>query len=210
MKTSSAMRRVAQFILLSATLLLASQNASSQTPAPAWGFAQYFKYNIENILVNTTTVTGTWNIKVIFSITDPTTGLAWDIHNALPYQSPGAALTLDIGWDPSTDFTNTGSVNPLLNPVGTTALGTGAAVPIQIRNLNRPLSASGGSTRCSSTADCPVADPTNNRFWAQASMTPVQFKQAVAAGRVAIEGRPVWELREKWIYIGGATTSTLV
>ena len=66
-----------------AVVMLVSQSALAQTPPPAWNMAPLFRYNIENILVNTT-VTGTWNVKVIFSITDPTTGSAWDIHTRCP------------------------------------------------------------------------------------------------------------------------------
>ncbi len=162
MKTASLVRRVSQVLCSALVLMGVAQDASSQTPPPAWSFASQFRYNIENVLVDTT-VPGTWNVKVIFSITNPTTphNDPWDIKNALPYQGAGAGLTIDIGWDPSTDFSNTGSANTLLNPVVTTGLGAGAALPIQLRNLNRVP----GASRCTDSTDCPGLVDFNNRFW---------------------------------------------
>jgi len=197
MKTSSLIRGIMQCTLLSAALMFASQNASSQTPAPAWGQAQYFKYNIENVLVNKTAIAGQWNVKVVFSVTDPTTGLAWNIWEALPYQSVGAGLTIDIGWD-STEFSNTGSVNSQLTSVTTTVLGTGAAMPVQLRNLNNnrePLAkppTPGKAKPCLTTAQCPDPAPSlGNRFYVEQLVTPVTFGQTVAKGRVGMEGHPV-------------------
>src|SRR5512140_858741 len=134
MMLASVVRRVRQWLWPAVFILGFAQNAIGQAPPPAFGFAPQFRYNIENIVVNTV-VPGTWNVRVIFSVSNPTTGDVWDIKTALPYQSPGAALTMLIGWDPSTDFTNTGSVNPGLTSVVTTTLGTGAAIPVQIRNF---------------------------------------------------------------------------
>src|SRR5512140_125630 len=185
MMLASVVRRVRQWLWPAVFILGFAQNAFGQAPPPAFGFAPQFRYNIENILVSTS-VPGTWNVRVIFSISNPTTGDVWDIKTALPYQSPGAALTMLIGWDPSTDFTNTGSANAALTPVTTTALGTGAAIPVQIRSLN-----GAGSTRCTSSADCPGVADFNNRFWVEKAVTPVKFMQAVANGRIGIEGRAV-------------------
>jgi OmcA/MtrC family decaheme c-type cytochrome len=189
MKPLSILRRISQCLWPVVVLLGATQHATSQTPAPppAWSHAQYFKYNIENVLVNTTTAAGTWNVKVIFSITDPTNGAVWNIKSDLPYQSAGAGLTIDIGWDPSTDFTNTGSVSPLLGSVVTNTLGTGAAMPIQIRNLNNPTA---GAKPCT-PLDCPGIAATYNRFWVEKLVTPMQFMQTVAKGRIGMEGHPV-------------------
>jgi OmcA/MtrC family decaheme c-type cytochrome len=167
--------------------LLASQAVSAQAPPPAWDFAPMFKYKIENVLVNTSTA-GTWNVKVIFSVSNPGTGDVWDIKTALPYQTTGAALTIDIGWDPSRDITNTGSASALLTPVVTTALGTAAAAPLQIRNLQHPTT---GANRCTTRLECPGVPDFFNRFWVQKAVTPVKFTQDVAMGRVAIEGRAV-------------------
>ena len=188
MQPASVVRRIALCLWSALTLLGAAQDASSQTaPPPAWTQAQNFRYDIEQVLVNTTNVAGTWNVKVIFSIKDPTNGTVWDIKTALPYQSTGAGLTIDIGWDPSTDFTNTGSANPALSPLVGTTLGSGAALSIQIRNLNSPTI---GANRCT-TVDCPGLAEQLNRFWVQRTVTPIRFKQTVATGRVAIEGHPV-------------------
>ncbi|MEO8655625.1 MAG: hypothetical protein ABI409_15975 [Ramlibacter sp.] len=181
------LRSVAVRILMPVVVLLASQAALAQTPAPAWDFAPLFRYNLENVLVNTTTA-GTWNVKVIFSVSQPATGEVWDIKAALPFQTAGAALTMNIGWDPSGDITNTGSTSALLTPVVTTALGTGAAVPVQIRNLQSPTT---GANRCTTTVECPGVADFFNRFWVEKTVTPVRFTRNVVMGRIAIEGRPV-------------------
>ena len=181
------LRRIGRRLLMPVVVLLASQAASAQTPPPAWDFAPMFRYNIEKVLVNTTTA-GTWNVKVIFSVSNPGTGELWDIKNALPYQSTGAALTIDIGWDPSRDITNTGSASALLTPVVTTDLGTAAALPLQIRNLQ---SRTTGANPCTTDAECPGVTEFFNRFWIQRAVTPVRFTENVAMGRIAIEGRPV-------------------
>jgi OmcA/MtrC family decaheme c-type cytochrome len=179
-------RRSSYWLWPAVFLLAVVQNAIAQTPPPAWSLAPQFRYNIENIVVNTT-APGTWNVRVIFSVSNPTTGDVWDIKTALPYQSPGAALTMLIGWDPSTDFTNTGSAGPLANPVVATTLGAGAAIPIQIRNLN----GAPGANRCTTTTDCPGVADLFNRFWVEKSVTPVTFMRAVTKGRIGMEGHPV-------------------
>ena len=53
----------------------------------------------------------------------------------LPQAQGQTHLTLDIGWDPIPDFTNTGNAGPLLLQQVSKSLGTGAAVPVQVRNL---------------------------------------------------------------------------
>jgi len=166
------LKRIGRRLLMPVVVLLASQAASAQTPPPAWDFAPMFRYNIENVLVNTTTTAGTWNVKVIFSVSNPGTGVVWDIKNALPYQTAGAALTIDIGWDPSRDITNTGSVSALLTPVVTRALGTAAALPVQIRNLQ---SRTTGANRCTTAIECPGPADFFNRFWIESAVTPVRF-----------------------------------
>ena len=182
----SILRTISRRLWPAVMLLAAAQHASSQTPLPAWSFAQYFRYNIENVLVNTT-VPGTWNVKVIFSITNPTNGEVWDIRNALPYQSTGAGLSILIGWDPA-EFSNTGSNNPLLTPVVGTGLGVAAGAPIQIRSLQNKTT---GAKPCTTTTECPGVGALYNRFWVEQLVTPVKFKQAVALGRIGIEGHPV-------------------
>jgi OmcA/MtrC family decaheme c-type cytochrome len=188
MRSTSLVRKIGQRFALAAVFLLASQGANSQTPAPAWGFAQYFKYNIENIVVNATTP-GTWNVKVVFSVTNPVTGEVWDIKNDQPYQAPGAGLTIDIGWDLSLDATNTGSVNAALAPVSTTGLGTAAAMPIQVRSLNNKAT---GAKRCSDfPGACTGLPDLSNRFFVEKLITPVKFMQTVTTGRIGMEGHPV-------------------
>ena len=199
MKSSIALHKTGNGILFAAMLLVMSQTAFSQNPPPAWGLTKYFQYNVENVLVNTT-ITGTWNVKVIFSVTNPHPGPSvpnntWDIKNDLPFKSTGGSVTIDIGWD-STEFTNTGSVPVIgtpslvprltaLDPVVTTSLGTGAAYPIQIRGLVT------GANACASLADCPGAVSLTNRFWISRTVTPLVFKGAVTIGRIGMEGHPV-------------------
>jgi len=187
--------------LLLVAILVVAQTASGQTPPPAWAFTKYFQYNIENILVNTT-APGVWNVKVIFSVTNPNPDAivpndTWNIKTDAPFQSAGGSVTIDIGWD-SAEFTNTGSVPvgtpslvprlTALDPVVTTSLGTGAAYPIQIRNLVSPTV---GANACASLSDCPGVVSLSNRFWIARSVSPLQFMQAVTTGRIGMEGHPV-------------------
>lgn len=204
MKSSVILHRTGSCILFTALLLVVTQTALSQTPPPAWSFTKYFKFNIENILVNTT-APGAWNVKIIFSVTNPNPGPGvpnntWNIKSDLPFQSPGGSVTMDIGWDPR-EFTNTGAVPvagtpslvprlTALDPVVTTSLGTGAAYPIQIRNLVSPV-VPPGANACASTAECPGVASLTNRFWIQRSVSPLGFMRAVTAGRVGMEGHPV-------------------
>ena len=176
------LQRARRAILL--TLALAFlQPAYGQTLE--WAAVKFFQYNIENVVV-TPDVPGTWKVRVVFSVTNPQSGLPWNIKNDQPFISAvGSNLTLDIGWDPSTDFTNTGSAGPLLLQQVSKALGTGAAIPVQVRNL---VAASGV---CKSLTECPGAVSLVNRFWVERPVTPVRFVQSVATGRVALEGHPV-------------------
>ena len=158
-----------------------------------WGAVPFFQYNIENVVV-TAGAPGseTWTVRMIFSVTNPKDGTTWDIKKDLPFTSAGASVNFNIGWDPLTDFTNTGSANQALAQVSTKSLGTGAAMPVQIRGLQ---GASGKAKRCTGPVDCPGAVSLSNRFWVEtpveAPITPVKFVKAVATGRVAIEGHPV-------------------
>jgi OmcA/MtrC family decaheme c-type cytochrome len=167
-------------------MLLLALMSQAQGQALEWGAAKYFQYNIENVVV-TAPVPGTWDINVIFSVGNPITGALWDIKNDQPFSSPGANLTLDIGWDPASDFTNTGSVSPALTSISTTALGTGAAIPVQVRNLNRLP----GASACGSSLDCPGVASTANRYRIARTVQAVAFVKPLAVGRVALEGRPV-------------------
>jgi hypothetical protein len=105
------LQRARRAILLTLALAVLPQ-AQGQTLE--WAAVKFFQYNIENVVV-TPDVPGTWKVRVVFSVTNPLSGLPWNIKNDLPFTSAGPSnLTLDIGWDPSSDFTNTGSAGPLL------------------------------------------------------------------------------------------------
>jgi hypothetical protein len=87
-------------------------------------------------------------------VTNPTLGGTWNIKSDLPFTSSGASLTLDIGWDAAGDFTNTGSANASLVPLAGTALGAGAAIPVQVRGLQ---GAAGVATACApDPLQCPA------------------------------------------------------
>jgi OmcA/MtrC family decaheme c-type cytochrome len=161
--------------------------AQAQTaPPPAFEFSRFFEYRIENVVVHTT-LPGTWNVKVIFSVANPVNGGYWLIKNDAPYVGAGANLGIDIGWDPATDFGNTGSSNAALTPVSTTALGVAAAAPVTWRNLNAVASP---ATPCTA-ASCPGIPEATGRYFVERTVTPVGFRSPVRFGRVAIEGRPV-------------------
>ena len=101
MRTPSIVRHLRQSALLALGLLLASHQAHGQTPPPAWEFTKYFKYNIEKVLVNTA-APGTWDVKVVFSVMNPTTGQPWNVLTDAPFQGSGGSLIIDIGWDATT------------------------------------------------------------------------------------------------------------
>jgi OmcA/MtrC family decaheme c-type cytochrome len=182
---SAQFRRFARALFASAALA-ATSVAQSQTPPPAWEATKYFRYDIENVVVTPTGAPSTWSVKVIFSVANPIIGGTWDIKRAPPFQSAGASLTADFGWDPAADFTNTGSANPLLSPIVTTALGSGLAIPVQTRNLQTT-----GAAACASSVECPGIPDLTNRYWLARTLTPVAFTGPVTTGRVAIEGKPV-------------------
>ena len=172
---------------LLALLLMVAAPAHGQTLA--WGAEKYFQYNIENVVVTPAAgVTGSYSVKVIFSVTNPVRGGTWDIKGAAPFQSAGAAINMDIAWDSGTDITNTGSDNAALTSVTGTALGVGAAMPVQVRGLQ---SATTGATACSSGLDCPGVASVTGRYWITRVVRPVTFVAPVTRGRIAIEGRPV-------------------
>jgi OmcA/MtrC family decaheme c-type cytochrome len=180
-------------------LLLLGVPTAQRADAQAWDAVKYFKYNIENVTVAPDVVApGGYKVRVMFSVTDPTNGgAAWDIKTAAPFQyrSPpppapatiSARLMLNIGWDPSSDFFNTGSANAALNAVQSTLPGTAAAMVVQVSNLHTAA----GSQPCTA-AECPGVADLTNRYWVERTVTPVPFgRTAVTHGRVAIEGRPV-------------------
>jgi OmcA/MtrC family decaheme c-type cytochrome len=172
---------------LLALLLMIAAPAHAQTLA--WGAEKYFQYNIENVVVTPTAgVTGSYSVKVIFSVTNPVRGGTWDIKVAEPFQSAGASINMDFAWDPGTDFTNTGSNDAALTSIATTVLGAGAALPVQARGLQ--LITAAGATACTDV-DCPGVASTDGRFWITKVVRPVTFVAPVTRGRVVIEGRPV-------------------
>lgn len=164
---------------LTMILCTASYNANGQELPLAWNATKYFQYNVEGITVSGSTV------NVVFSVTNPLTGQAWDIQAADPFKG-GAASTLriDIGWD-ATEFTNTGSNGGSLNPIITTTAGPGAALPVQVNAL------SAAAKRCTSSTDCPGIANLTNRFWVSANVFPIAFPSGqVANGVAAMEGHP--------------------
>ena len=182
----AVLRMLGQCVSFAVVLATWSPTAFSQ----AWDAVKYFEYHIDNVTVTPVVAGTSWNVKVIFSVKNPTMGGFWNIRDAVPFTSAGAGLTLDIGWDPASDFTNTGSTNPPLSPVVTTALGTGAAIPVQVRGLQGSIPPAGAATACDlDPSQCPGVVPTG-RFWVAKIVTPRPLG-AVKYGRVAIEGKPV-------------------
>lgn len=184
MRTMTATRRRARWALLGALATFVS-TAHGQTPL-AWAQTKYFEYNIRNVRVAAVSP-GTWKVRVIFSVSNPEAGgVHWDIKSAPPFQTAPASLTLDVGWD-GKEFTNTGSTGTALAPIMTTALGAGAALPVQVRSLQSPT----GAQPCASAGDCPGVDAQflDKSYYMEKAVTPVPA--TVATGRVAIEGRLV-------------------
>lgn len=183
---TTTLGKLSRFLALGLALVLPLGHAQAQE----WNAARFFQYNIENVMV-TTGLTG-WNVRVVFSVTDPTTDTelarqrSWNLKTDAPFTTTGAGLTLDIGWDPSGDFTNTGSENTALTPVVGPALGKGAAIPVQVRNLQ---GASGAAKPCD--AACGSIPSYVGRYYVDKVVLPVAFTTAVVNGRVAIEGKPV-------------------
>jgi len=182
-----------------AAFLLLGVPTAQRADAQAWDAVKYFQYNIENVTVAPDVVVhGAYKVRVIFSVTDPVNGgVAWNIKTAPPFQFTGvdpvtgapisARLTLDIGWDPASDFTNTGSANAALTALLSTATGTASAMVVQVSNLHTAA----GSQPCTDAA-CPGVADLTNRYWVEKTVTPVPFGRAtVTHGRVALEGRPV-------------------
>jgi OmcA/MtrC family decaheme c-type cytochrome len=176
--------RLTNLAALLAVLVSAAPTTRAETLE--WGATGYFRYDIENVVVTPTAgISGAYDVKVIFSVANPVDGDTWNIKAAQPFQSQGANLTLDIAWDPGTEFTNTGSENPTLASLTPTALGKGAAIPVQVRSLQNLAVA------CSGVGDCPGIASFENRYRITRTVQPVKFVSSVTRGRVAIEGRPV-------------------
>jgi OmcA/MtrC family decaheme c-type cytochrome len=184
MTFTAMLGKLGRLMLMGLALAIPAHLAQAQ----AWDAVKYFQYNIENVTV-TPAGPGSWTVRVIFSVSNPALGGTWNIRNDLPFTSAGASLTLDIGWDAASDFTNTGSANASLLPLVGTALGSGAAIPVRVGGLQ---GATGGAAACDpDPLQCPGVASTTNRFWVQKTVTPVPFTAAVKFGRVALEGKPV-------------------
>jgi OmcA/MtrC family decaheme c-type cytochrome len=187
MKTIKAMSRLCDWILFGALAVAASAVSGQTTPPLAWEQTREFQYNIENVTVTRSTTTpGGWTVKVIFSVSNPYLGNEWDIKTAAPFQGAGAGLTFDIAWNPKTDFTNTGTIGgSTLESQISAALGTGAALPVQVRNLQTT-----GSKACGLPPDdCPGVSYVGRKVYVVSKeVTPIP---GADAGRVALEGKPV-------------------
>jgi len=153
---------------------------------PAWEQTKYFQYHVHNVAAAPGATAGSWTIKVMFSVSNPEAGgTLWDIKTAAPFKvADGASFNLDIAWS-GVEFTNTGGSGAGLQPIAGTALGSGAAIPVQVRTLQS------AATQCVSASDCPglTSDQLVRSYWVSRTVTPVPA--TVATGRVALEGRPV-------------------
>ena len=186
MKTMTAMRRLGESLLLS--ILVTFVSAAHGQTTLAWEQTKYFQYNIHNVAVASTATPGSWIVKVMFSVSNPDAGgTLWDIKTAAPFKVlDGASFNLDIAWS-STEFTNTGSAGAALLPIVGTALGSGAAIPVQVRTLQTV------ATQCTSASadDCPGLTSEQLVRSYRVSRTITTVPATVATGRVALEGRPV-------------------
>jgi len=188
MRAATALRTIGWWAAFVALGALPAQRAVAQ----AWDAVKYFRYNVENVTVAPDLVVpGGYKVRVIYSVTEPATGNAWDVQaSGGPFRPAAPAtgsLTLDIGWDPSSDFANTGSEPTGLAALASADLGKAAAMVVQVRNLQTT-----GSQRCTGPADCPGIPNYTNRFWVEKLVAPIAFaKPMVTHGRVALEGRPV-------------------
>ena len=182
------LRRIGRALAVAA-IVTGTGHASAQVDL--WEAATHFQYNIERVGVTALATTPTsYSVKVVFSVTNPIeSGVPWDIKNANPFQSPGAQLTLDIGWDPGSDFVNWGATfgKPPL-----TTLGDAAAFPVRLPGLTSKTLTT--ATECT-PSDCPGVTGLH-RYFAVATVTPLPFgttspPPSVKFGRVVLEGRPV-------------------
>jgi OmcA/MtrC family decaheme c-type cytochrome len=181
MKTIKAMSRWSGLILFGA-LAAAASAVSGQTLA--WEQTRYFQYNIENV-VTSAGASGAVNVKVIFSVTNPIDGTAWNLKTAAPFLTTNNGnLSIDLAWD-AAEFTNTGSANFTLSPVPTPTLGAGAAIPVQVRGLQDR------GVACISNVDCPGVASLTNRYYVTAALKPVTFTTAPTTAAAVMEGRPV-------------------
>ena len=199
-------RAIWRALLVTAIVTVAHHEATGQEVPLGWEATQFFKYNVENVVVDKTAVP--WGVTVIFSVTNPTLSgnPPWDIKTAVPFTfkcgpttipacppTPAASpsLTIDIGWN-TTEYVNTGSRLDL-NPIfvnSTNNRGVGAAFPIRINALTS------AAQPCLSVADCPGVADVTSRFRVSAKLPPDMIglvqTGAIGTGVVGIEGHPVW------------------
>ena len=193
-------------LLVVAIVTVAHRGAAGQETPLGWEATQFFKYNIENVVVDKTTTP--WQVKVVFSVTNPTLGgnPPWDIKTAVPFTfrcgasplpacpptpPPSPSLTIDIGWN-TREHVNTGSRFDL-TPIfvnSTSNRGVGAAFPIRINALTA------AAQPCGSPVDCPGVADLTLRFRVSSNLPPEVIGAvqtgAVGTGVVAMEGHPVW------------------
>jgi hypothetical protein len=178
--TTDGWRRIGRALIF-AGLLSGVGQANAQVDL--WDAAARFHYVIEKVgVIALPTTPRSYSVKVVFAVTNPKDfNTPWDVKNALPFQSSGAQLSLDIGWDPGSDFTNGGSSFGK----SLVALGDGAALPVRVTGLTSKTTS---ATECNPT-DCPGVTGLN-RYFATATVTPLP-SGSVKTGRVVLEGHPV-------------------
>jgi OmcA/MtrC family decaheme c-type cytochrome len=202
-------------VLVAAIVTMAHREAAGQAVPLGWEATQYFKYNIENVVVvNQPTLTTPGTLAIAFSVTDPTNGnTPWNIKAVGPFKcseptdstlvcpspGPSPSLMIDIGHN-TTEYVNTGSrFDPVsggfsLNPVfvnATSNPGLGAAFPIRINALRDAKS-------CTTTPDpwgvC--SGLPSGRFWVSSPLPPQLIglvkTGVIGTGVVGMEGHPVW------------------
>lgn len=179
--TTDGWRRIGRALVF-AGLLSGAGQANAQVDLR--DAATRFHYVIEKVgVIALPTTPPSYSVKVVFAVTNPKDfNTPWDVKNALPFQSSGAQLSLDIGWDPGSDFTNGGSSFGK----SLVALGDGAALPVRVTGLTSKTTTT--ATECNPT-DCPGVTGLN-RYFATATVTPLP-SGSVKTGRVVLEGHPV-------------------
>lgn len=188
-------RDVRQASLLHTTVLLFAASSTAvyaQEPVQAWGATKNFVYQIDRVAASAAGA-GSWQVKVIFSVANPIPGgsfpdALWNIKTAAPIV--GGSLRVLVGWD-AAEFTNTNSRGNL-NSVVTAPSSVGAALPVSLNVLAGATAALPcDAANCAELGAVPLA----GRFYVKTTVSPMAFPSGtVAAGVVAMEGRPVCPL----------------
>jgi OmcA/MtrC family decaheme c-type cytochrome len=181
-------------VLVAAMVAAASREVAAQEVPLAWDATQFFRYDIEKVLLDKTVTP--WRLQVIFSVKNPDPSAAsplWNIKADAPFTfkqpvpgtQPSPSLSIDIGWN-TVDYVNTGSrfnLDPVLF-----GQGVPAASPIRISALT--------AAQPCTPATCPDVADITLRFWVSSSIPPQTIAGvatgAIGTGVVAIEGHPVW------------------